>query len=324
MFPLSIKLIQLFFVLFFSLNCFSQNVQKQFSEIDFYLLSEIVKLSNDSTRVNNTLNDKSFHFYNYDKKNMLFASGYEIAYPFVGKTAIVKDQGNWKLIDKSGNFIFDSEMPIVPKLSSYEKYALFYDGKFVYDLRNGKQRNGYIGCAEPSSPYFFISKTANNKYQLINRETKETIFKSEMDSIISQNFLLYRENDNLLIVKKKNKYGLFLSDGTELQKIQFSNAKFLGNYILLNDGKKWNYYLYRDRKLKLIITTEIECTSPAYQNNVIGIFATKDRKFNLLKTNGEKLSKSFEYINSDATYAIDDNKVYIFDSSGNFYEYYIK
>ena len=149
---------------------------------------------------------------------------------------------------------------------------------------------------------------------------KGPVFKTEMDSIISQNRLIYKENTDLLILKKKNKYGLYLPDGTEIFKIKSENAKFIGNYVMLYENRKWNYYTYENNKLNLILSTSFECITPAYQAKVIGVFK-KDNKYNLLKTNGETLPESFDYISENATYGVKENTLIIFDSDANYYTY---
>lgn len=324
------KILYTFFILLFSSeNFYSQNQLNDFKDkIDFNMLGNLVSMStDDSIFVSNSkqydLNGygskNDYYFYNSKTKNKIFPYGYEMAYPFVGKTAIVKYNSCWGLIDRTGKFIYYSGVPDIVKLSSYEKYAVF--GRALYDLRTGMYHETSIYCAEPATPDYFISKTKNGKYNLTNGKN-EAIFKTEMDSIVSQDDLLYKGNSirNLLIVTKKNKYGLFHTNGSEILKIKYEKARFVGNYFMLFENNTWNYYIYKNNKLNLILSTPFECITPAYQPDIIGAFK-RDNKYNLLKRNGEVLSESFEFINDNATYGINGNVLVIFDSNGNYYNY---
>lgn len=312
-------------LLFFSGSLFSQNPLSEFKDkIDFYLLDNFVRMTDNDTVFVSNLYDYSgdgsreFYFYNSKTRQKIFPYGFEMAYPFVGKTAVVKYKNRWGLIDRSGRFIFYSLSSYPIKLTSYEKYAVF-DNVVKYDVRNGIFRESSIYCGEPATPDYFISKSPNGKYNLIEMD-KGPVFKTEMDSIISQHRLIYKENTDLLILKKKNKYGLYLPDGTEILKIKFENAKFIGNYVMLYENSKWNYYTYENNKLNLILSTPFECVTPAYQNNVIGAFK-KDNKYNLLKTNGEILPENFDYISDTAAHGVKENLLVIFDSEANYYNY---
>jgi len=312
-------------LLFFSGSLFSQDPLSEFKDkIDFYLLDNFVRMTDNDTVFVSNLYDYSgdgsreFYFYNSKTRQKIFPYGFEMAYPFVGKTAVVKYKNRWGLIDRSGRFIFYSLSSYPIKLTSYEKYAVF-DNVVKYDVRSGIFRESSIYCGEPATPDYFISKSPNGKYNLIEMD-KGPVFKTEMDSIISQHRLIYKENTDLLILKKKNKYGLYLPDGTEILKIKFENAKFIGNYVMLYESNKWNYYTYENNKLNLILSTPFECITPAYQAKVIGIFK-KDNKYNLLKTDGETLPENFDYISENATYGIKENSLIIFDSDANYYTY---
>ncbi|MCD9853195.1 hypothetical protein LUD75_00640 [Epilithonimonas sp. JDS] len=313
--------------IFFTIICYSQNLIVKFQDkIDFNLLNELVKMSDDAVSVSNSDSKKKlFYFYDSKTNDKIFANEYEMAYPFVGETAIVKYNKNWGLINRSGKFLYYSEIKNTVGLSSYEKYAIFNNGtQEIYNLGNGEKQSGFIYCAEPAGPDFWITKTESGKYKLLKSEDQTSLFPEEVDSIILQHNRPFTTFNSPIILKNKNKYGLYLSDSKEILKMKFDNMKFLGdNYILVLENKKWNYYIYENNQLNLVLRTEIECQTAAYQNNLIGVFRNGN-KYNLLKTNGKILSKEFDYINSEATFGIDGNSVVIFDSKGNFYNYYNK
>ncbi|UHO37581.1 hypothetical protein H5J24_18155 [Chryseobacterium capnotolerans] len=316
-------------LLFLHEFCYSQNILDKFKDkIDFDLLSEVIKMSTNDTIFVSSLKNKgnNDYFYNSKTKTKIIPEGYEVAYPFIGKTAIVKYNNRWGLIDRAGKFIYFPNNPNTIRLSSYEKYGIFSNNdseKAIYNLENGFLQQGYTTCAEPVIPDYFIKKTDSNKYRLIKAETNESVFKTDMDSIISKNRLIYKENDdiNLILVQKKNNYGLFLSNGNELLKLKYKKAKFLGEYIMVYENNIWNYYTYKNNELHLAISTKIECISSAYQNNIIGVFK-KNNKYNLLKINGEILPSSFDYINDDGTFGVNGNSVVVFNSIANYYHYY--
>ncbi|WEK69513.1 MAG: hypothetical protein P0Y62_16960 [Candidatus Chryseobacterium colombiense] len=322
------KVLHAFFILiFFSGSLFSQQQLSAFKDkIDFYVLDNFTKMGgNDTVFVSNAYNDSGddsndFYFYNSKNKQKIFPYGFEMAYPFVGKTAVVKYKNRWGLIDRSGRFIFYSISPYPIKLTSYEKFAIF-DNTVKYDLRDGTFYENSIYCAMPATPDYFISHTESGKYNVIDRK-RQPIFKTEMDSIVSKQEYLYKENENqnLLIVKKKNKYGLYLANGYKILKIQYEKARFVGNYIMLFENNTWNYYTYENDRLNLILSTPFECVTSAYQPKVMGVIK-KDDQYNLLKMNGETLPENFDYISKDGTYGVKGNTLVIFDAEANYYTY---
>ena len=313
--------------IFFTIICYSQNPIAKFEDqIDFYLLNELIKISDNAVFVSNSdSNKKLFYFYDFKTNAKLFSNGFEIAYPFVGKTAIVNHNKNWGLIDRYGEFIYHSKNKNTVRLSSYEKYATFNNGtQEIYNLSDGEKKSGFLYCAEPAGPDFWINKTQSGKYKLLKLEDQTSVFPEEVDSIILQHNHPFTTFASPIILKNKNKYGLYLSDGKEILKIKFDKMKFLGdNYILVFENKKWNYYVYENNQINLVLKTEIECLSAAYQTNVIGIFL-QNTKYNLLKTNGETLSKNFDYIDNEATFGVDGSSIFIFNSKGDFYNFYNK
>lgn len=204
------KKLLFFAFIFFETLYYSQNSVKSFQDkIDFNLLNELVKMSNDSVYVSNLNSTKKlFYFSDSKTNNKIFPNEYEMAHPFVGESAIVKFNGNWGLINRLGKFIYYSETNNTVKLSSYERYAIFNNGvQEIFNLRNGEKQSGFIYCAEPASPDFFIVKTKSNKFQLVKTKDKKSVFKDEMDSIIFRNYPIYDSVDNLIIIKKKINMG---------------------------------------------------------------------------------------------------------------------
>lgn len=322
-----------FTLLFFFANGYSQSPFKRFeNKINFEILNEIIKMSvNENISVSNSVRyeenknntEDCFYFYDKETKSKIIPNGFQIAYPFVGNTAMVKYKNYWGLIDSRGKFVYYKNATDV-KLSSYEKYAVFYNDQndtenVIFNLRDGLPKTDFIACAEPAGPDYFIAKNDNRKYNLISRETKEPVFKADVDSIISQKTLIAEEN--LIIAKQKNSYGLFLSNGKKITEKTYKKARFLGEYIMLFENGIWNYYIFENNKLNLITATKVECISPAYQQNVIGVFM-KNNKYNLLKTNGEIVYLDFDYINPDGALGIKDNSVIIITPTADYFYYY--
>ncbi len=328
-----IKYLKLIIIFLFMNNItIAQNFIKPFEDkINFNLLSETVLLSDSETYVKSEKSKENsknlFYYYSNKTKKKIIKEGFEMAYPFVGKTAIAKQNNHWILIDLEGKVVYHSKNETAPNFSSFEKFILFEYGKIVYNLKTGKKENGYIYCAEPASPNYFIKELDNGKfifikYNFINNNQEE-IFNTEFDSIHKQNFLMFEYNDNLLILKKNNKYGISLANGKEITEIKYDKAAFIGNYVMLYENKKWNYYLFENKKLNLILTSDIKCEDATYQSNVIGVFES-DKKFNLLKTNGQILNMYFDYISWDGTFGISGDSVYIFDKNGDYQLYFSK
>lgn len=55
----------------------------------------------------------------------MIKEGFELAFPFVGKTAVVKQNNHWMLIDLNGKIVYNSKSKTLPNFSSYEKFILF-------------------------------------------------------------------------------------------------------------------------------------------------------------------------------------------------------
>lgn len=318
-------------LLFFSGTCRAQETLTA-SGADLNILNEIVKMSGpDSIFVSNAkqYSDpgehtvKSYHFYNRKTKNQVFPEGYEAAYPFAGKTALVKYNNSWGLIDRNGKFVYHHPVPDIVKLSSYEKFVLFSDyrtDRIMYRMQDGSRQESSIACAEPSTPNYFISKTKNGKYNLTNRD-HQPVFSTDSDTIISNNQLLYKDNpDNLILAKKKNRYSLLDTEGKAITKTKYTKARFTGQYVMLFEKNRWNYYTYQNKQLHFILASPFECRTPAYQKNAIGVFRTAEG-YNILKANGEVLPGYFEYISDEGTYAVKGNILFIFRSDAGYYAY---
>lgn len=318
-------------LLFFSGTCRAQETLTAFG-VDLNTLDEIVKMSgHDSIFVSNANQDdrseknkgQSYHFYNRKTKSRVFPDGYEAAYPFAGKTALVKYNNSWGLIDRDGKFVYHSAVPNEVKLSSYEKYALFSDdhnNKIMYRMADGTERTMLITCAEPAGPDYFVLKTENGKYNLTNQD-HQPVFSTDSDTIISNNRLLYKDNpDNLILAKKKNLYRLLDTEGKEITKTKYTKARFTGPYVMLFEKNQWNYYTYQNKQLHFMFSSPFECRTPAYQKNAVGVFRTA-KGYNILKTNGETLSRYFEYISDEGTYGVKGNILFIFSSDAGYYAY---
>ena len=307
--------------IFLCTNVSAQNILNEFkNKIDLNILSEIVKMSDATTYVTNA--DGLFYFYNSETGKKLFPTGFQVAYPFVGKTALIKKDDRWGIINKFGQFIYHTEIYVNVKLSSYEKYVVFGDGnKQIYNLRDGEKHSGFIYCAEPLSPDYFIIQNSDKKFELISNESKKPVFKIKFDSIIKQNILMYEGNNNLIILKKNNKYGLSLATGLEVRKIKYDKIKFTGKYISILEDKNWHYYLYENNKLNFILKSKFECEQPVYEENAVGYFKTNDH-YNILKIDGTILPEDFDYIDSQGSYGIIKNSIYIFKPNSEYYKFF--
>jgi hypothetical protein len=316
-------------ILIISSDFSAQNILSKFKDkIDLNILSEVVKISDHNIFVKNVdisnvkNEDGLYYYFNSESGKKIFAKGFQVAYPFVGKAALVKDNKSWGIIDKSGNYIYQTDNSVKVKLSSFEKYVVFGDGySQIYSLRDGEKKSGFINCAEPMTPDYSVIQNADKKFELITNESRKPIFKIKFDSIIKQNFLMYEGNDNLIILKKNNKYGLSLASGLEVRKIKYEKIKFIEKYIAILEDKNWSYYLYENNKLNFIFKSKYECVQPLYEENAIGYFKING-KYNILKTDGTILPEDFDYIDFQGSYGIIKNSIYIFKPNSEYYKYF--
>ncbi|WP_294250684.1 WG repeat-containing protein [uncultured Chryseobacterium sp.] len=318
-------------LLLFSGTCRAQETLTAFG-VDLNMLNEIVKISgHDSIFVSSAKEDdrsekntgQSYHFYNRKTKSRVFPDGYEAAYPFAGKTALVKHNNRWGLIDRNGKFVYHHPVPDIVRLSSYEKFVLFSDDRtdrIIYRMQDGSRQESSIACAMPATPDYFISKTGNGKYNLTSQD-HQPVFSTDSDTIISNNRLLYKDNpDNLILAKKKNRYSLLDTEGKEITKTKYTKARFTGPYVMLSEKNQWNYYTYQNKQLHFMFSSPYECRTPAYQENAVGVFRTPEG-YNILKANGEILRDYFEYISDEGTYGVKGNILFIFSSDAGYYAY---
>lgn len=194
--------------------------------------------------------------------------------------------GKWGVIDNNGEIVVDmkyDEMVIVPN----NKQAVFICTYDVDDVTGEYKTKVINGKSEE------ILKGYDQIEAIDNYDSKQNIW----------------FEDNVLRVKKDNKYGLIDFKGNELLKCEYDNIYSL-------KGVTENFIVEKDQKLGLvnakgqsIIDVEyktIETLKEGYKNEYL--ISNEDGLFGVISTSGNKVLdtkyEAVKYINSSETYAV--------------------
>jgi len=269
-------------------------------------------------------NDK-FYYLNKKTGKREFENNFEEAYPFIGKSALIKKNGKYGIIDLNGNYI------IKPTYQNYElppyeeeSHLIIFSEEFIFDLNSGaKSENGYIICAEPAIPEFKTFSNEVNKYGIKKTYNDEIIIVAKYDSIIDIHF-------DFFVVKLKNKIGVINTKGEKLIPFDYEEVTFSrGNYystpqkIGLKKGSKWTYFNLPNPEKNVIISSKQKCIQMhnLLMKNSVGIFEKKKR-FNILFENGETLEDYYDWISENGLVGIKNKSVYFLNSNGSSTFYY--
>jgi len=206
-------------------------------------------------------NDKFFYFNSNNHK--IFESGFQEAYPFIGKSALVKKNGKYGIIDTKGKYIIQPiyENYVLPPYE-HEANLIIFEKDFIFDLNLGlKSKNGYTICKEPAVPSFKPFAEKANKYGLKNY-SDEIIIKAKYDSIIDIHF-------DFFIVKLNNKIGIIDNKDKVLIPFEYEDLTFSrGMYystpetIGLKKEESWSYFNIGDKKETKILCKSIFLLNP--------------------------------------------------------------
>lgn len=316
-------------VLFISTILFGQ-IDKQNYPFNITLLENI---SSESDSIMPTFINGKFYFINIFSRKKVLENGFDLAYPFIGKSALINIKGMYGIIDRNGKYLLEPTYQAVGILpnnypeSEPEKILLYNTWEnpnngieeFEFNLRtgNGGEYIQIFGCIEYVFPkiYSFIG---NNKYGIKN---KKIIIEPIYDTILDINL-------KYIIAKKKSKIGIINGENKVLlpfkyKKILFKEYPFSTSIIGLKKRKYWEYYDNTKQNLNLILKSKIECINlnSLSLENSIGIF-NRNGKFNILFKNGKTLPKDYDWLSPKGIIAIKERKVYLLSKKGVEFLYY--
>ncbi len=267
-------------------------------------------------------NDKFYYFENNIK---IFAAGFNVAYPFVGKSALVKNKGKYGIIDLKGNYLVK---PIYNNftLPSYDTNLVIFTEDYIFDLQTGKQdHNGYIYCAEPAIPNFSKFKNKKGKYGIYKHKwnKKTVLIKPKYDEILDIYFQYF-------VVKLKEKIGVISPQDSII--MPFIYDDFIvsrGDYyrspqtIGLKKNQVWYYQSISENTNKKIVESsyKIYNTNNIALKNALGIFKINNQ-VNILFVNGKTLKSNYKKLSFNGLIGIKNGHVYYLNPDGSDSLYY--
>ncbi len=317
-------LINTLLILIFT-NCINaQTINTKFG-FNLYTLSiqKAYAINNILPRVENG------NFYYFDKQNgqKKFDISFEEAYPFIGKSALIKKNGKYGIIDLNGNYLIEPtyENYSLPPYED-EAYLIIFSDELTFDLNSGtNNENGYTICEESAVPDFIAFKNKNNKYGIKKQHSNEIIIEAKYDSIIDMNF-------DFFIVKLDNKIGVIDTKGQTIIPLDYTQVTFSrGMYYSFSEtigfkrGNNWTYFDLPTSEPKAMLSSQYKCVKmhDLLLENSIGIFE-QDKGLNILFKNGKTLNNDYDWISENGLIGIKNESVYFLNSDGSSTLYYEK
>ncbi|WP_108868205.1 WG repeat-containing protein [Aquimarina aquimarini] len=258
------------------------------------------------------------YYVNTSDNTKIFLKGFEEAYPFFEKSAIVKENGKYGVIDRNGKFLV-APIHNTFKLAPYahESYIVIFDDTNVFNLDRAEQ-SSYTSCEEPAPPELYAFKGKNSKYGI--KKNEDIIIKPVYDSIfvVEDKFIIASKNKKIGVTNIK-KEELVSFDYNNLQTSEDSEFDYTYPVFGLLKNNTWSYY---KNGVKLI-DSKFKCTSfLTLLDKSIGVLEDNDKK-NILFEDGGTLDQNFDFISTNGLVAIKKNIVYLLNSDRS-YEVYCK
>lgn len=263
-----------------------------------------------------------FYYINAFTNKKAFTNTFDEAYPFINKSALVKKDEHYGIINEKGLFIITPKYKRV-SIPSYEKHMVVFDDTFTYDMLKGKEYLGdFISCKEPAVPNLRIFKY-ENKYG-VSDSSKRIILEAIYDTILHIDF-------DFIIAKYKNKIGVVNLENKQIIPFEYSDYTIsVGNYfrspqtIGFKKENNWRYYrISNDSIDKEITKSSYKCTMMynIHLKNAIGIFE-ENKQYNVLFKDGEILDSYYEWISSSAKIGTKNGEIYFINDDRSVYRYY--
>jgi len=273
-----------------------------------------------------------FYYINTNTNKKISESGFQVAYPFVGrKSSLVKIDDNFGIIDIDGNLLTRPIYKVfqlwhTPMRDNFVALCHTYNcSSFeVFDLKKGEFIVPGNGCAEPyfETERIIPFKGKNKKYGVNkldeNYQNGKMIIQPLYDTI-------YCIRRSLIVARKNGKIGIVNENSAILP---FSYSKVIlskdPNLIGLKINSKWEYYNLYNKPI-LVLESKYECENigEIIIKDGFGIYKINN-KYNVLFKDGTSLNQNYDWISDKGTMAIDNNKVFIFGNDKTPFLYYEK
>jgi hypothetical protein len=288
------------FILFMTLNIHAQN----FGELNIDILSSQLAYADPS--ILQTWKKESM-FYVDSNDKIIIPKGFDIAYPFFKKAALVKEGEKYGVIDKRGDFLLPLEYDKVDVGPfDNESHLVILDGKTIFNLNDGKLASYYTRGEEPDSSENYILSNPDdpNGTSQNERSTNPTRY----DSVIT--FC-----PDFIIAKKNGKIGVLGSDGKIILDFVFDNATFSESVYTgwtypifgLELNGVWNYF----KKEKAILKSKYRCVSfGTLLPNSVGVVKKRNKHFVLFEDGGTN-KRGYDFISENGLVGIRKKNVYV-------------
>lgn len=276
-----------------------------------------------------TYKNGAFEYINLNTGKTLFNKRFKEAYPFVGKAALVFNEGqqSYDIIDRNGNVLFSKKNVIQIKPLYGCRVPGFImmlnDIATTYNLYQGMEgdqcsRMDHVDYENFRPP---LKRTAKNTY-IFRYKNNKTI---EFDSIRPL-------SDHSFLALRNKKLGILDFDGKVLVPLQFekSSIEFIGDNtrtVQLIPLKKEGIWYYYDYDGNLWLKGDQPLTRfPSAQRrptDALG-FYPKGEKFNILYINGKSLGKDYGWVSGNGSLVGNGNDIYFVRPDATVIPYYVK
>lgn len=258
------------------------------------------------------------YYFNKNTSEKLFLTGFDIAYPFFLKSAIVKQNGKYGIIDKNGDYLIKpiyNDFELAPY--EHESYIVIFNDDVVFNLDRGLANASYTICEEPASPELYAFAGKNKKYGV--KQEDGVLIKPIYDTIyaVEPKFVMASKNKKIGVVDLKNNTIIdFKYD--ESQYSEDREFDYTYSVFGLRKNHIWTYF---DSGQK-ILESEYKCDSfLTLLENTIGVFNFKGKQ-NILFKNGKTLNKYYDFVSKNGLVGTVGNKVFEIKGDGSDVLYY--
>lgn len=244
---------------------------------------------------------KKLYYWNKQKNRQLFSKGFDIAYPFFEKAALVQEKGEYGIIDRNGEFLIE------PTYENFELAPFAHEANIVtfkdvaINLNTGRKTTNYLRDEEPAPAKI---QKAIKGLQKSDSEQYNKIVAVGIDFII---------------VSHKGRIGIADLAGIPLTQQDYEEVQFTEKYpygihstVGLKKGKNWHYF----RNGKKLMESPYACKRFDIKlPNTVCIFC-KRKQHKILFEDGSISKKGYDLISENAFVAKRKNKIYLLNGDG--------
>ncbi|WP_222984365.1 WG repeat-containing protein [Flagellimonas meishanensis] len=289
---------------------------QHFGEVNIAILS--AQLAHSDQAVFPMWKNGKMYYVDSTTNKTLIAQGFDVAYPFFKKAALVKEKGKFAVIDKKGTFLLPpqyDEVDVAP--FDHESHLVILNRDMIFDLNKGQQASYYLRDEEPEmieSNQFPVGNDSNGLSKDIHGA-----------DLVAYDSILTRGAD-FTIAKIHGKISVLGNQGNTITNEYFEDAIFSFSMYTglahptfgLKQNGVWSYF----KNGKIILKSRHHCISfGTLLPNSIGIIMKRNMHW-ILFEDGKISKKSYDFISENGLVGIRKNNVYVLKSDGSGQRYY--